>query len=55
MINYEYADNFRFAFLDDDYSMSKYEKQQERGCCGSMDSIIAINDRRAMIGCNHGH
>ncbi len=51
----EYADNHRFAFTDDPTAVAEYEEKQERGCCGSFDSIIEVNGRRAYIGCNYGH
>lgn len=51
----EYADNHRFAYTDDDIAMEQYEQQQFHGCCGSFDSIIEVDGRRAYIGCNYGH
>jgi hypothetical protein len=48
-------DNYRFAFLDNESEMIKYEKDKDQGCCGVFDQVIKINGRKATIGCNYGH
>lgn len=48
-------DNVRFAFLDDDHGMLKYNAQKEDGCCGVFDTMVEVNGRLATVGCNWGH
>lgn len=55
VVNQEYVDNYRFAFKDEHWSMSAYNKACNKGCCGSFDEEIMVNGRLAIIGCNFGH
>lgn len=48
-------DNTRFAWVDDPKALKEYHEQASQGCCGSYDTEVSINGRRAMIGCNYGH
>ena len=50
-----YQDNYRFAFTDDEGEMANYEHKQSTGCCGSFDSEVIVDGRKAWIGCNYGH
>ena len=50
-----YIDNERFAYLEDKEATLEYQRQLERGCCGSFDANITINGAAAKIGCNYGH
>lgn len=49
------VDNIRFAYVDDKRAMERYNRQQDRGCCGSCDWIVWIAGREAKLGCNYGH
>lgn len=49
------VDNYRFAAEDNSEEVAKYIDRQDRGCCGSFDSVVLINNVRTMIGCNYGH
>ena len=53
--DFDYMDNFRFAYLDDPEGIKEYESIRDQGCCGSFDATIAVDGRRATIGCNYGH
>lgn len=55
VIDEEYIDNYRFAFKDQHWSMSAYDKACAEGCCGSFDEEIMVSGRLAIIGCNFGH
>jgi hypothetical protein len=48
-------DNYRFAYLDDEKGMKKYNEAKELGCCGFYDDEVIIAGRKATIGCNYGH
>ena len=48
-------DNHRFAYLDDPDDKDAYDEVASMGCCGSVDTIVYINSREAVIGCNYGH
>lgn len=50
-----YIDNIRFAFMDDDEAIAKYDEQQARGCCGFFDEEIIVANKPATVGCNYGH
>lgn len=54
-VNDPYIDNYRFAFLDDDEAMAKYNCDKDRGCCGYADVEVLVNRHMATIGCNYGH
>jgi hypothetical protein len=54
-VNDPCVDNYRFAYMDDDEAVYKYEEQEEQGCCGSFNTVVCINGRDAYIGCNYGH
>lgn len=49
------VDNYRFADENNPQEVAKYNDRQERGCCGSFDEVVLINNVRTMIGCNYGH
>jgi hypothetical protein len=49
------VDNYRFAHIDDEEAMMKYEQTREGGCCGFYDTEVIVNGKVAMIGCNYGH
>lgn len=49
------VDNFRFAYIDDETSVVRYWEQYRHGCCGSMDEMVLVGDRLALVGCNYGH
>lgn len=51
----EFFSDHRFAFVDDNAQMAKYQEIQEGGCCGSFDQEIIVDGRLATIGCNFGH
>ncbi len=51
----QYADNDRFAFLDDPAAMFSYGVRKDQGCCGSFDAEVTVGGRKAVIGCNYGH
>ena len=53
--DYEYADNFRAANIDNSEQMKKYKRRKEKGCCGFYDEIYFINGKKYMIGFNYGH
>lgn len=53
--DYDYADNFRFAFTDDEEQMTEYIAQICDGCCGSVDERCLVAGREAVFGFNHGH
>lgn len=42
------------GYFDDNESWQNYDEQRKSGCCGSIDKIININGRIAIIGCNYG-
>jgi len=48
-------DNRRFAYLNDEAALDKYQRARDEGCCGIFDTIIEVNGQRAKIGCNYGH
>ena len=55
MLNLEYADNFRFAYMDDPAEMAEFERRAHEGCCGIEELEVMIGGRRAIFGCNYGH
>lgn len=52
---YDFMDNFRFAYKDNPEQMQGYLEAKCNGCCGYHDEEIFINGRHAIIGCNYGH
>lgn len=48
-------DNNRLAYTDDEDAVILYDKATDHGCCGFFDTLVIINGRDAMIGCNFGH
>lgn len=54
-VNDPYIDNHRFAFLDDDEALKKYDLRVHGGCCVYFDATVWIQGRKATIGCNYGH
>ena len=51
----EYFDNFRFCWLDDSNNIEKFNIIEQKGCCGSANFEVLIQNRKARIGCNYGH
>lgn len=51
----DFVDLERFAFVDDEFAMKRYNRTKLEGCCKSFDAEISINGRAAMIGCHYGH
>lgn len=49
------VDNYRFANVENSDEVEAYERLQERGCCGSYDTVVMIGEDITMIGCNYGH
>lgn len=49
------VDNYRFAYIDDEDAMEKYENIRNGGCCGFCDREIFVGGKKAIIGCNYGH
>jgi hypothetical protein len=49
------VDNMRFAFIDDEIAMNKYDAAKRNGCCGFFDEDVIVDGRPAMVGCNFGH
>lgn len=55
LIDNQYCDNARFAYLDDQEALTVYAEQEAHGCCGSADETVKIDGRLAKIGFNYGH
>lgn len=55
MVDDPCIDNERFAYLDDDAALAKYDEAILHGCCGQDDYEVVVNGRPATIGCNSGH
>lgn len=53
--DYEYRDNYRFAYLDDEVQMKEYDEIYNQGCCGYFDEEIIVGGRAAKVGFNYGH
>lgn len=51
----EYADNYRIAKRDDAWQRAAYDEAISRGCCGSFDTVVVVDDVKWMVGCNYGH
>ena len=55
MADDEFADNYRFAYVDDVEACMRYEDARNNGCCGYFDRAIIIAGKHAMVGYNYGH
>lgn len=55
--HYEYADNFRYALLEDGIAVKAYYEKKEQGCCGSYDEEFEcpVDGKIYLIGFNYGH
>jgi hypothetical protein len=52
----EYADNFRFAPMDDPEGLAEFDEMAATGCCGSWEgSATDSSGRTWKVGCNYGH
>ena len=52
---YCFADNFRYARIDDLDAIRAYREAKKDGCCGFYDGRTIIHGYEWMIGCNYGH
>lgn len=48
------VDNRRCTFLTEG-GIESYWVVADDGCCGSVDYVVTIAGRQALIGCNYGH
>lgn len=55
--NLECVDNIRVADSSRKKQVRRYKKQQQLGCCGSLDTAkyCSTNGKTYLIGCNYGH
>lgn len=51
----DYEDNFRMAEKGNIEQENIYNKNMKRGCCGSVDEEVVINNKVYLIGFNYGH
>ena len=63
----EHSDNYRSARVGDGEEMEKYLGLMRRGCCGSRDIVVLIEEGAMvggethtwtsayLLGCNYGH
>lgn len=51
----DYADNFRYARVDNEEEMAEYDRLVQRGCCGQFDHKFEYEGVKYIIGCNYGH
>jgi hypothetical protein len=51
----EYQDNFRIARVGNVEEEKEYIRIANRGCCGSCDEIVEIDNIKYRIGFNYGH
>lgn len=51
----EYADNVRYARVDNEEEMAEYHRIFERGCCGQFDHKFKYQGVEYIVGCNYGH
>lgn len=54
-LDLEYADNCRYARLDNKEEMAEYNRQIQRGCCGQFDHKFKYQGIEYTVGCNYGH
>ena len=52
---YDYADNYRIAAVNNEFEVMMYERIKEDGCCGSYDRKINFKGKEYFIGFNYGH
>jgi len=53
--DFDFADNYRIAEVDDEEAVTRYEEQRADGCCGFYDRKINFKGTWFFVGFNYGH